>query len=67
MESFIIRIYRRKENEPRELVGISENVESQEKKYFKSFDELLPILSPSKCLKLAKKEQKSVPRARRKL
>ena len=45
MDSFIVRIYKRSKENPGGLVGITEIVKTQEKKVFKSFDELLSILS----------------------
>lgn len=48
MESYIVRIYRRQEKHPREVVGIVEEVEAEEKKAFKNMDELMEILASVK-------------------
>jgi hypothetical protein len=43
-ESYIIRVYRREEEDAKNLVGLVEIVETQEKKPFNNFDELRDIL-----------------------
>ncbi len=45
MESFIVRIYRRREEEPREVAGLVELVEMNEQRPFADFEELRKILS----------------------
>ncbi len=45
-ESYIIRVYRREEENARDFVGMVEIVETQEKKPFNNFDELREILKP---------------------
>jgi hypothetical protein len=44
LESYIIRIYRRENNDPRNIVGIVEEVEGEERKAFTNLDELWNIL-----------------------
>jgi hypothetical protein len=46
MNTYVIRIYRSKENEPRLLVGVVEEVGVEAKKAFNNFDELCAILNP---------------------
>jgi hypothetical protein len=46
-ESYIIRVYRREEENARDLVGMVEIVETQEKRPFSNFDELREILKSS--------------------
>ena len=43
-ESYIIRVYRREEKNAKDLVGMVEIVETQEKKSFTNFGELRDIL-----------------------
>lgn len=47
MENYIVRIYRRSENESEELVGLVEDVERGKTHPFKSAAELCRILTPS--------------------
>lgn len=42
---YIVRIYRRRKDNPRELVGIVEEVGGEGKKAFSSLDELWKILN----------------------
>lgn len=44
-ESYIVRVYRREEDNPQGLVGLVELVETQEKKSFRNLDELLEIFN----------------------
>jgi len=48
MDSYLIRIYRREEDNPRMLVGIVQQVGNEEKKVFSNLNELWSILSPVK-------------------
>lgn len=45
MNTYVIRVYRSKENEPRLLVGVVEEVGVEGKKAFNNFDELWTILN----------------------
>ncbi len=49
MENYIVRIYRRENDNPRMLVGLIEEVGSKGKKAFTSYDELWEILNCDKC------------------
>ena len=44
MESYVIRIYRREAENPRNCAGQAEIIETDEKKAFRNLDELLEIL-----------------------
>ena len=46
MESYLVRIYRRKENNPRLLIGVVEETGANEKKAFQNVYELWDILNP---------------------
>ncbi|NWG02540.1 MAG: hypothetical protein HXY44_06770 [Syntrophaceae bacterium] len=48
MDNYIVRIYRRKKNNPRILVGVVEEVGAEGKKAFSNLDELWAILNPTK-------------------
>jgi hypothetical protein len=48
MDHYIIRIYRRVENDARLLVGTVEEVETQEKRAFSSLQDLWSILNQPK-------------------
>lgn len=48
MENYIIRIYRRGENQTDEVAGIIESVETKKKQAFKNMNELVRILSAPK-------------------
>ena len=50
MDSYIVRIYRRQTTNPREIVGVVENVEREETMAFKTVDELWEILAEQKRL-----------------
>jgi len=48
MESYLVRIYRKAENNPRVLVGVVEEVGANDKKAFNNLYELWDILNPIK-------------------
>ena len=48
MDSYLVRIYRKAENNPRMLVGVVEEVGVKEKKAFSNLYELWDILNPVK-------------------
>jgi hypothetical protein len=48
MDSFLVRIYRKAENNPRMLVGVVEEPGVKEKKAFHNLYELWDILNPVK-------------------
>ncbi len=48
VESYILRIYRRDEEDLKKLVGLVEIVGLEEKKAFKNIEELWRILTPLK-------------------
>jgi uncharacterized protein (DUF2235 family) len=48
MESYLVRIYRKADNNPRVLVGVVEEVGVMEKKAFGNLYELWDILNPVK-------------------
>lgn len=45
MDSYVIRIYRRDENEPKNVVGVVEFVEQEKTKSFAGIDELVQMLT----------------------
>ncbi len=45
MDSYVVRIYRRKCDSPQDLVGLVELVDCDKEKVFTSFDELWAILN----------------------
>ncbi len=47
MNSYILRIYREEENNPRNFVGTVEEAGAGEKRAFTSLDELWAILNPA--------------------
>ena len=49
MDNYIVRIYRRKRDNPRVLVGLVEEVGRKGKKAFNDLDDLWEILNPKKC------------------
>jgi hypothetical protein len=60
MNSYLVRIYRKAEDNPRMLVGVVEEVGAKEKKAFHSLYELWDILNPvNKFQTLAKKSKNS--------
>ena len=48
MDSYVVRIYRKEEDDPRRLLGIVEKVGIGEKKIFSNLNELWSILNPVK-------------------
>jgi len=48
MDSYLVRIYRQAENNPRMLVGVVEEVGANDKKAFHNLHELWDILNPVK-------------------
>ena len=54
MDSYLVRIYRRAEDNPRVLVGVIEEVGVREKKAFNNLQELWKILNQRKELKKRK-------------
>ena len=46
MNSYLVRIYRRAENNPRMLIGVVEEIGKAEKRAFNNLDELWVILNP---------------------
>ena len=60
MENYIIRIYRRKKEKPRQIVGIVEEVGVKGKKAFTNYDELWEILSTPKDEKPKKKTKTKI-------
>ena len=48
MNSYMVRIYRKADNNPRMLVGVVEEVGAKEKKAFHTLYELWDILNPEK-------------------
>jgi len=48
MDRYLVRIYRKGENNPRVLVGVVEEVGANEKKAFTNLYELWDILNPEK-------------------
>jgi len=48
MDSYLVRIYRKEENNPRMLVGVVEEVGAEDKKAFHNLHELWDILNPVK-------------------
>ncbi|HSB04513.1 MAG TPA: hypothetical protein VLK23_04905 [Thermodesulfobacteriota bacterium] len=45
MESYLVRVYRKVENDPNILVGVVREIGTEEKKAFHTFDELRSILN----------------------
>ncbi len=48
MNSYLVRIYRRAENNPRMLIGVVEEIGKSEKRAFSNLDELWDILNPDR-------------------
>ncbi len=59
MNSYLVRIYRRQDNDPRMLIGVVEEPGSNEKKAFQNVYELWDILNPVKKLLVMPKKGKS--------
>jgi hypothetical protein len=56
MTSYLVRIYRKAENNPHLLVGVVEEAGIKEKKAFHNFYELWDILNPVKRIKRTPKK-----------
>ncbi len=48
MNTYLVRIYRRAENNPRMLVGVVEEIGKPQKRAFNNLDELWDILNPER-------------------
>ena len=59
MESYLVRIYRKAENNPRVLVGVVEAPGVREKKAFSNLYELWDILNPVKKVQALSKKSKN--------
>jgi len=59
MTSYLVRIYRRADNNPRLLVGVAEEVGVHEKKAFSNLYELWDILNPLKTIKRTPKKDRN--------
>ena len=60
MDSYLVRIYRKAENNPRMLIGVVEEVGAKDKKAFNNLYELWDILNPiRKVQTLSKKSNNS--------
>ena len=59
MESYLVRIYRKAENNPRMLVGVVEAPGVREKKAFSNLYELWDILNPVKKVQALSKTSKN--------
>ena len=66
MTSYLVRIYRKAEDNPRLLVGVAEEVGVKEKKAFSNLYELWDILNPMKGIKRASKKNKNSKHSRNK-
>lgn len=57
VDNYIVRIYRRNEDDPREVTGIVECVETEERQAFHNLDELWNVLkSPMSRLALRREK-----------
>jgi len=59
--SYIVRIYRFKKNDPRGLVGVIEDVGGKGKRSFTNYDELWEILSAPRISKQTLKKSPNPP------
>lgn len=59
MDSYVIRIYRRDADHPRNCAGLAEVIETDEKKAFKNLDELVEILK-TQARNPSKKRSKTI-------
>lgn len=59
MESYLIRIYRREENNAKSIVGIIEEIGTKEKHSFKNLSELGKIICPATEKSAGKKQRQS--------
>lgn len=60
MDCYIVRIYRRDENDSRNIVGLVETIGIEERRAFKGTDELITILEDVKTLTKRKHERQSM-------
>lgn len=60
MESYVIRIYRRDAENPRNCAGLAVIIETDKKKPFKNLEELLEILKTREGSSPGKKEKKTI-------
>jgi hypothetical protein len=59
MNSYLVRIYRKADNNPRMLVGVVEEVGVKEKKAFHTLYELWDIVNPVKKVQTVSKESRN--------
>lgn len=59
MESYVIRIYRRDEQYPQNIIGLVEDVMIQETRPFKNFNELWEILRKEEKKKKERKRERT--------
>jgi hypothetical protein len=64
MTSYLVRIYRKADNNPRMLVGVVEEVGVKEKKAFSNLYELWDILNPIKKERMLSKRNSNSKRNR---
>ena len=62
MTSYLVRIYRKSEDNPRMLVGVVEEVGVKDKKAFHNFYELWDILNPVKKAQTLSKKSRNLKR-----
>jgi hypothetical protein len=58
MDSYLVRIYRKAENNPRMLIGVVEEVGANDKKAFNNLYELWDILNPIRKVQTLSKKSK---------
>jgi hypothetical protein len=58
LNTYIVRVYRRKNGIPQNLVGVVEEVGKKEKRAFTSLDDLWDILKPQKNTVQRKREKR---------
>ncbi len=59
MDSYVIRIYRRDEQNPQNIIGLVEDVMIQETRPFKNFNELWEILRKEEKKKKERKRERT--------
>ncbi len=59
MDSYVIRIYRRDEQSPQNIIGLVEDVMIQETRPFKNFNELWEILRKKEKKKKERKRERT--------
>ncbi len=64
MNSYLVRIYRKADNNPRMLVGVVEEVGAKEKKAFSNLYELWEILNPVRKERMLSKRNSNSKRNR---